>query len=56
MNYLESEATMRSIIKARVLNRIKDGTTEWPSQNHGSDRMALIQVAYDQGWFLEVLN
>ena len=40
-------------IKQHVLDRIKS-PVEWP--DNGQARMALIQIAYDQGWFMEVLN
>lgn len=45
----------RDEIKRRVLERIKS-PVEWPSENHGTDRMGLLQVAYDQGWWVGDLN
>ena len=42
-------------IKRRVLERIKS-PVEWPNENNGADRMGLIQVAFDQGWYFEGSN
>lgn len=43
----------RDEIKRRVLERIKD-RQEWPDQ--GLARMGLIQVAFDNSWYLDELN
>lgn len=40
-------------IKQRVLERIKS-PVEWP--DNGQARMGLLQVAFDQGWYVEVLQ
>lgn len=40
-------------IKIRILEAIKR-PTEWP--DNGTARLGLLQVAHDQGWYLEVLN
>lgn len=50
-----NQEEMQARIKERVLERIKS-PIEWPSQNHGADRAALLQVAFDQGWYMEVLQ
>lgn len=40
-------------IKRRVMERIKS-PIEWP--DNGESRMGLLQVAYDQGWYVEELQ
>jgi hypothetical protein len=42
-------------IKRRVLERIKS-PIEWPQENQGMDRMGLLQVAFDSGWYVEALQ
>lgn len=40
-------------IKARVLDRLAS-PIEWP--DNGMARMGLLQVAFDQGWYLDIHN
>lgn len=40
-------------IKRRVMERIQS-PIEWP--DNGESRMGLLQVAFDQGWFVAIHN
>lgn len=42
-----------SEIKRRILERI-ESPDQWP--DNGTARLGLLQVAFDQGWFVTELN
>lgn len=50
---MEAKLMTQEEIKRRVLERI-NSPVEWP--DNGTARLGLMQVAHDQGWYLQELN